>query len=230
MKHILCPTFIVLLVVGCVQVADALPDATVPEIKAEKPEGLTFRILASHAYPQDEDIIQKGVVEPGRDIRDQNGRIIARWVPIVDSQKSGFEVQPDMVIREREKTLEALVKYDDDTDFTGKYLTHVGRTIGRSGNPGVILEFNAVGGNKLAQLTSVANRPVPAQDRLGRRLGVIINDSLFTAPVIITTVGRSASIEFKQGGTDAERQKLRQEIDDLIGTLSEQYLQRVEKQ
>ena len=224
MKHILCPAFVVLLVVGCSQAADTLPATAMPEVKADKPEGLTFRILASRAYPQDEDIIQKGVAEPGRVVRDQKGKIIARWVPVFDSQKSGFEDQPDMVVREREKTLEVLVKYDDGTDVTGKYLTYVGRGMGQSGNPGVSLNFNAAGAEKLARLTST-NRPDPEQEQLKRRLGIIVNDSLYLAPRLTDTIRDSAIIEFNSGRTDAERRKMQQDIDDLIEVLHTRYSQ-----
>jgi len=218
MKHILCPTFIVLLLVHCVQAAE------VPEVKAEEPEGLTFRILASRAYPQDEDIIQKGVAEPGRDIRDQNGRIIARWIPIVDSQKPSFE-RPDMVIREREKTLEALVKYDDSADLTGEYLTRIARAEGRPGSTiGIAFDFNAIGANKFARLTS-ANLPDPAQIRLRRHLGVIINNQLYSAPTIMARIQGSGILEFSAGHTEAERQKVNQEVDDLIEVLHTRYPQ-----
>jgi len=222
MKHVLCFAFVLLLVLGCAQATDTAIIVN-NEVKAEKPEGLTFRILASRAYPQDEDIIQKGVAEPGRDIRDQNGRIIARWVPIVDSQKSSFE-NPNMVIREREKTLEALVKYDDSVDITGEYLTHVGRGVGRAGIPGVSFELNAIGANKFARLTS-ANLPDPAQDRFRRHLGVVINDQLYAAPTIMARIQGSGILEFNAGHTEAERQKMNQEVDDLIEVLQTRYPQ-----
>jgi preprotein translocase subunit SecD len=206
----------VLLIVHCVQAADTVTVID-NEVKAEKSEGLTFRILASRAYPQDEDIIRRGESEPGRVIRDQDGKIIARWVPIVDSQKSSFE-HPNMVLREREGTLEALVKYDDGVDMTGEYLTRVARGTGRDESPMITFNFNAVGVNKFGRLTH-ANRPDPAQPRLVRHLGIIINGYLYSAPVIRSTIwdsGILVSLEFRPGRTEAEQQRLSQEIDSMI--------------
>jgi len=234
MKHVLCPVFVLLLVVNCVQAADDSTvignTAQVSEAKpeAEKPEVLTFRILASHAYPQDEDIIQRGVAEPGQNILDPAGKIVARWIPIIDSQKYSFENRPDMVLREREKTLEALVKYDDGVDMTGEYLIHVAREMGRGGNHVITFKFNPIGANKFGRLTS-ANRPDPVQNRLTRHLGIILNDSLYSAPVIRTTVRESGIVEFHAGRTEAERQKLNQEIDDLVELLRTRYSLQTEK-
>ena len=207
---------------GTGQVQIVIPHAEAAEVAriervVSESGALTFRILASRAYPQDDTIIQRGENEPGRDILDHAGRVIARWVPIFDSQRESFE-NPDFVVRERGRTLEALVKYDDGVDITGEHLTLVTRGMGRDGSPGVSFNFNAIGANKFGRLTS-SNRPDPVQDRLKRHLGIVLNDYLYSAPVIRSTIRDSGIIEFNAGHTEAERRKLHQDIDDLIGIL-----------
>lgn len=180
---------------------------------------LTFRILASKAYPQDEEIIKRSETESGRDILSPTGKILARWVPIFDSQRESFG-DPDMVTRTRGQTLEALVKYDDGVDVTGEFLGNVGRSIDpERGGPCVSFSFNAVGANKFGRLTN-ANRPDAVQpDKFKRHLGVVLNDYLYNAPVIKSTIREHGVITFHVGQTAAELQKLNQDIDDLISIL-----------
>ena len=236
MKHVLCPAFVALMIVPCVQAADhsTVVDNTAqvsearPEV--EKTEALTFRILASRAYPQDEDMIRRGIAEPGRNILDSAGKIEARWIPIVASQKSSSFDNPDFVVREHEKTLEVLVKYDDNVNVTGEDLTRITRETGRAGNHTIAFAFNAIGANKLARLTS-ANLPDPAQsDHFRRHLGVIFYDQLYAAPTIMAKIQGSGVLEFSPGRTEAERKKLNQDIDDLVELLRTRYSLRTEKE
>jgi len=208
---------------GAGQVQVIIPHAEAAEVARierviSESGALTFRILASRAYPQDAEIIRRGEAEHGRDILDHNGKVLARWVPIFDSQKDDFLRNQDAVLRERGKTLEALVKYDDGVDITGEYLTNVGRGMGQKGNPGVTFNFNAVGANKCARLTG-ANLPDQVQDRLKRHMGIVLNDSLYSAPTIQSRISGNGIIEFNSGHTEAQRQKLNQDIEDLIGIL-----------
>ena len=197
--------------------AEAAEVARIERVVSES-GALTFRILASRAFPQDEYIIRRGEAEPGRDILDHAGRPIARWVPIFDGQRESFDNNPEMITRERGRTLEALVKFDDGVDITGEHLTTVGRGMGRDGSPGVSFNFNAVGANKFGRLTS-ANRPDPVHARMIRNLGIVLNDHLYSAPVIRSTIRDAGIIEFNVGHTEAERQRLHRDIDDLIGIL-----------
>ncbi|MDR0521393.1 MAG: protein translocase subunit SecD [Planctomycetaceae bacterium] len=215
---------------GTQQVQVVIPhaeDAEVARIERVISESgaLTFRILASRAYEKDADIIKRGEAESGRDVLDSAGRVIARWVPVFDSQKSEFTHNPDYVSRQRGSTknkeggiLEILVKFDDDANVTGEYLTYTGRGNGENGGPGVSFHFDAVGQNKFGRLTS-ANRPDPVQARLIRHLGIILNDNLYSAPVIRNTIRDAGIIEFSAGNTEEQRRQINQDIDDLISIL-----------
>ena len=197
--------------------AEASEVARIERVVSES-GALTFRVLASPAFADDDAIIKRGEAEAGRDILDTAGKPIARWVPIFESQRSDFVGNPDYVLRERGKTLEALVKFDDGVNITGEHLTYVGRGIGPKGGPGVSFNFNAVGANKCGRLTS-ANLPDATQSRLKRHLGIVLNDYLYSAPVINSTIRDSGIIEFNAGHTESERKRLNQDIQDLIDIL-----------
>jgi hypothetical protein len=183
-----------------------------------KADALTFRILASRVYKEDAEIIERGEKTADRDIMDSTGKILlARWVPVAESEKDSFK-DKDMVVREKGKTLEVLVKYNDGADITGEYLTYVGRGMGPQENPGIAFNFNAVGANKFLRLTG-ANLPDPADSKLKRHMGIIINGSLYCAPNIIGRIQGSGIITFSRRDTEEERKKLSREIDDLIGIL-----------
>jgi SecD/SecF fusion protein len=209
---------------GINQVQVVIPNAEKPEVDRierviSESGALTFRILASRAYEkEDGEIIRRAETEPSRDILDSSGRVLARWVPIFESEKDSFS-DPDMVFRTRGKTLEALVKYNDGADITGEHLTYVGRGTGPKGGPGVSFNFNAVGANKCGRMTG-ANLPSPQQpDKFKRHMGIILNDSLYSAPVIKARIQNSGIIEFNVRHTEEARKQLDQDINELIGIL-----------
>lgn len=180
---------------------------------------LTFRILASTLYPQDADIIERAKRETGREIRTGDGTLLAQWTPVYDGEKGSFLNNPDIITRERRGQLEVLVLYNDGFDVTGKYLTLVNEGMDDSGNPGVSFEFNAIGENKFKRLTS-ANQPDSAQTRLRRQLGIILNDSLYSAPSINAVIGKRGIITFGRRSTQEEIRQLRKDIQDLINILN----------
>ncbi|MDR3233148.1 MAG: protein translocase subunit SecD [Planctomycetaceae bacterium] len=197
--------------------AEAAEVARIERVISES-GALGFRILASRAYPQDADIIARAADQPGSDMLDSTGKLIARWVPVFESEKESFLGDNDYVLRQRGTATEALVLFNDGVDITGEHLTFVGRGMGENGGPGVSFNFDAVGENKFGRLTG-ANRPDPVQARLERHLGIILNDSLYSAPVIRNAIKGSGIIEFKAKYTEEERAKSNQEIDDLISIL-----------
>jgi SecD/SecF fusion protein len=208
---------------GTKQIQVVIPHAEAAEVARierviSESGALTFRIIASKLYPQDAEIIKRGESTVGKDVLDASGRVLARWVPVFESEKSSFQNNPDYATRQRGNNFEVLVLYNDGVDITGEYLTTVGRGMGERGDPGVSFNFNSIGEHKFERLTS-ANRPDPVQTRLVRNLGIILNDNLYSAPVIRNVIRGHGIIEFAARHTDAERQKLQKDIDDLISIL-----------
>ncbi|MDR1964450.1 MAG: protein translocase subunit SecD [Planctomycetaceae bacterium] len=209
---------------GTKQIQVVIPhaeDAEVARIERVISESgsLTFRILASKLYPQDASIITRGEKEPGRDIRDGSGKLLARWVPVVESEKGKFVGNPDIVTRQRREQWEVLVLFNDGVDITGEHLTYIGKGMGEKNEPGVSFSFNSIGAGKCKRLTS-ANRPDATQSRLKRLLGIILNDQLYSAPAIKDVISDRGIITFERRHTDEARRQLNQEIEDLIAVLT----------
>ncbi len=181
---------------------------------------LEFRILASTNYAKDQPIIDRAQREKdGRVIRDSTGNRIAEWVPVDEKEGRSILGTPDVIKRERNGRNEVLVLYNDGCDVTGQYLSWVGKGNDENGRPGVSFHFNAIGESTFRLLTS-ANKPDPAQpDRLKRQLGILMNDSLYSAPYINAVIGASGIISFGQRHTQAEINQLNQDITDLIAVL-----------
>jgi preprotein translocase subunit SecD len=182
---------------------------------AYKADAFTLRILASRIYPEDAKIIEQGEKTTDTDIMDSTGKVLlARWVPVVESERDNFDNE-SIVRREREKMLEVLVKYNDGVDITGEYLTSVERTTRQHESLAIAFEFNPIGANKCARLTS-ANLPDPVDHKLKRHMGVIINDRLYCAPTIMARIQGSGIIEFSRKNSEEARKKLSQDIDVMI--------------
>ncbi|MGL4595357.1 MAG: protein translocase subunit SecD [Thermoguttaceae bacterium] len=181
---------------------------------------LTFRILASPLFPADESLIEQANRETGTEIRDSSGALLARWVPVYEAESARFRSDTDVIKRDAaDGQLEILVLFNDGVNVTGEFLTSVGRGMSEQGNPGVSFSFNSIGENKFTRLTA-ANKPNPAQpNRLIRRLGIILNDSLYSAPTIRTTIGAHGIIEFSKQATVEEQVRLNKDMDELISIL-----------
>ncbi len=198
--------------------AEASEVARIRKIIAES-GALEFRILASTNYPQDQSIIDRALRDTSREIRDSAGNRIAEWIPVDENEKASVLSAPDTVKRERDKHFEVLVLFNDGCDVTGEYLSGVSRGMDESGKPGVSFRFNSIGERKFRQLTT-NNRPNSAQPTvLRRQLGIIMNDSLYSAPYINDVIGASGIISFGQRNTDEEIRQLNRDIDDLISVL-----------
>ncbi|MDR0871245.1 MAG: protein translocase subunit SecD [Planctomycetaceae bacterium] len=209
---------------NCNQLQVIIPKAEEAEVNRveriiSESGALTFRILASKLYPADNQIIQRGEKEPGRDIRDGAGKLLARWVPAYEQEKERFIHNSDIITRERNGKAEVLVKFDDGVDITGEYLSAVGEGVGEKGERGVSFSFNAVGESKFKRLTR-ANQPDPVQERLKRQLGIILNDSLYSAPTIDAVIGAHGIITFRRQSTQEGQLQQNREIKELIQILN----------
>ncbi len=82
----------------------------------------------------------------------------------------------------------------DPMNVTGAYLTSAKQTVDTaSGTPAILFTFNKQGAMRLEKLTS-ANRPNPATPNLRRRLGIILDEHLLSAPFIMSTLSNRAML------------------------------------
>ncbi len=181
---------------------------------------LTFRIMASTSYSQDEPIIARAQRETGSEVRDASGKLLARWVPVMKGEESQFVGSRDsatFVSRTSRGELEMLVLFNDGADVTGELLEFVGRGTSEKGEPGVSFTFNGTGESRFRRLTR-ANQP-DASGTMMRHLSIILNDHLYSAPVINSVIGKHGIITFATRNTEEGRQQLDADIQHLIDVL-----------
>ena len=107
-------------------------------------------------------------------------------------------------------TPEALVLIDP-MNVTGDYLTSATKGLDERGGPAVHFTFDRDGARRFRQLTS-QNMPNPATRNAHRRLGIMLDKQLISAPNIIETISDRGMIS---GGTMSE-----QEVEHIIEILN----------
>ena len=189
---------------------------------------LEFRILAN-----DRDhklLIQRAQRENADVLKDAEGNVEAWWVPVRASQEKSFEdylyrrdrdgrrvripeLQTEVAIRETvregQRTLELLV-VKDVLDVTGAYLTEVRRDWDEVGNARVDFTLDSRGARLFGRLTSL-NLPVGEVQPFYRKLAIILDGRLYSAPRINSTIYERGVIE----GSFTE-----EEVDDLVSVLN----------
>jgi len=179
---------------------------------------LEFRILANNR--DHKLLIAKAKAQSGRVIRDAAGKELGRWVPMdlgdgdpADqervSQITGFKeiATRDFPLRGRDVPHVLVVK--DAFNVTGGYLRRAQADYDRQGKPCVTFIFNSQGGQLFGGLTS-NNLPDKVQD-FTRKLGIILDGNLYSAPSIQSTIFDRGEIT---GSFDQD------EVNDLVGVLN----------
>lgn len=166
---------------------------------------LEFRILANTI--DHKATIDAALKSPDRILYDADGKIKARWVPIEQGREEDFGSDSRIALRTRpgkyggEDVLEALVVHDP-FNVTGEYLEQARPGVDQTGRPCVNFLFDGKGGGLFAGLTG-NNLPDETQD-FQRRLGIIMNEALFSAPGIRSTIRERGEIS---GGFTADEVK-----------------------
>lgn len=149
---------------------------------------LEFRILANTR--DHKPLIERAQNEPDKIvIRDPEGNREAWWVPIKTGEEKSFTNDKQIAVRSRKQgknqIIEALV-VADNYDITGDYLDHARSGVDRSGKPCVNFAFRPQGGKLFGIITS-ENKPDEIQN-FERRLGIVLDGQLFSAPSIKGTI------------------------------------------
>ncbi len=152
-----------------------------------------LRVLANHVdHPE---LIELAAKSDSRRVHDEQGELLGWWVPVSPGKASTFEESPKVVLRERgtddRRTKEVLV-VNDDWGVNGSYLVRAKPSIDDRGLPCINFRFNDRGGRLMGGLTS-DNCPDPITN-FSRKLGIILNGTLHSAPNIHTTIRDSGVI------------------------------------
>jgi SecD/SecF fusion protein len=178
---------------------------------------LEFAILAN-----DKD--HRRQIEAARKLRDdqdnllEGGRIAASWRNVAQGEDVNQIPGDRTATREVERTIDGksvkvqqflVVHEPTEREVTGRYLTRAAPTMDDTGQLAVSFTFNATGGNRFSALTG---RYQPDKsDGFERRLAVLLNGEIQTAPNLKSRIGSTGQIS---GNFD------RKEIDELINVLN----------
>lgn len=206
--------------VGRLRIEVILPGAD-PAVVEETKELMTrlgtleFSIVANrrdHA-----NIIEAAERAKGTDVV-VSGAVRAKWRPVAPKQDAQgrdipsreFDGDPEIAVRQMAnrpagfKEILILYEPDENKQITGKLLKISRPTRDAQGRPAVGFQFNARGGFLFHELTTEYK---PLRDGFHRRLAVMLNNEVFTAPSINSPIGDSGIIESSRF-TEDEVQRL----------------------
>lgn len=165
---------------------------------------LEFRILANsrdHAA-----LISRAEQSfPGPVVKD--GKTEARWIPVAEKQE--LTPQGEIAIKMDPNTGKRFVLVvQDPFNVTGEFLNRAEVTTDERGGRAVGFHFNAVGGSQFGKLTGLN---MPAEDGFERRLAIILNGEVYSAPNLRDQITNNGIIT----GTFTQ-----QEVEELVQVLN----------
>ncbi len=161
---------------------------------------LEFRITANPEDPRHKQVIELAGRSPGTTVN-EGGRQIGRWVQL-DTAKINPAQDGGLVTRTMpDGRVEVLVVLDR-FNVTGGYLTRASSSYDSELQPCVNFSFNSSGAALFGTLTG-QNLPDPA-NRLKSRLGILLDDTLLSAPTIQSAISGDGQItgSFKQSDVE----------------------------
>jgi len=161
---------------------------------------LEFRITANPEDPRHKQVIELGTRSPGTTVT-ESGRQIGRWVQL-DTTKINPVTDGGLVTRTMpDGRVEVLVVLDR-FNVTGGYLSRSSASYDSNLQPCVNFSFTSSGAALFGTLTG-QNLPDPA-NRLTSRLGILLDDTLLSAPTIRSIISGDGQItgSFKQADVE----------------------------
>lgn len=170
---------------------------------------LEFRVLANRRDHLK--IIEQAEKDEAGQILDEDGNLLAWWVPVAKGNEDGLsypEIATRRTTHEGSERLKVLV-VNDPFNVNGGYLSRVTASLDAQGLPCIRFQFNSSGGKLFEGLTAM-NLPDEVQN-FSRKLGIILDGQLHSAPAIRSTIGAHGEItgNFTQ-----------QEVDNLVAVLN----------
>ena len=179
---------------GSNEVEIIIPEVDHAEVERQKKiiselGSLEFRILAN-------DRDDPGIIEKAKTMKPEvnklyssTGKLEARWVPVSPDATAEFgypEIARRTVTNKNGQPEPQILVVADPFNVTGSYLTRAGSDVDQKGRPDVTFQFNSTGGKKFGGLTST-HLPDEASG-FTRKLGIILDNKLFSAPSIQSTI------------------------------------------
>jgi SecD/SecF fusion protein len=161
---------------------------------------LEFRITANESDTRHRRLIELATRSPGNLVAEE-GRPLGRWVEL-DTEKMDASEESGLVTRRTADGRTEVLVVVDRFNVTGGYLTRALSSYDQNLQPCVNFSFNSAGSSLFGTLTG-QNLPDPA-NRLTSRLGIVLDDTLLSAPTIRTAISGDGQItgRFKQADVD----------------------------
>ena len=161
---------------------------------------LEFRITANPEDPRHKQLIELATRAPGTTVS-EGGRPIGRWVEL-DTAKMDPAEDRGLVTRTTSDGRTEVLVVLDRFNVTGGFLTRSSASYDQNLQPCVNFSFSSAGAALFGTLTG-QNLPDPA-NRLTSRLGIVLDDTLLSAPTIRSTISSDGQItgSFKQADVD----------------------------
>ena len=226
---------------GNEEIMITIPEADEAEVsrierKVNEAGQLKFRILASTQAPEEKELIaiaRRPDLAKTNEIRlpEPIGKdhiiLGGSWVPVDPTMIEDLRTMPDVVTREAsvqpatengqnpEQALEVLVlELTDLYDVYGKHMARVNKSVGSRGEPELQFEMNRDGAERMKHLTDRYKRG--AERTRGRQLGIILNDSLYSAPAINDKIESRGVITFGNNLSEESVRRINRDVDDLL--------------
>lgn len=163
---------------------------------------LEFRITADPNMAKDKPYIEAAkLVPPTKQEVRLGDQVVAKWVPYDVNEFGEVHEAGGFVKRMAGDTPEILVLIDR-YNVTGDYLTSATKGNDEKGMPAVHFAFNSAGAQRFERLTG-QNTPNPATPDVQRRLGILLDGKLTSAPGIRTKISDRGMIS---GGSMSDRE------------------------
>ncbi len=140
-------------------------------------------------------LIDRAKETEDRVVRDEQGNLLGWWVPVDEDKRSDLLAQPDVVTREVKGSGSPVVEFlivNDLYGVDGSRLISAAPGVDQTGRPKVTFALSKTGGLLLGGLT-MENLPDTKSGR-ARRLAIVVNGRVLSAPYILTTIRDGAEI------------------------------------
>ena len=145
---------------------------------------LEFRILAN--IRDHKALIEQARRENAPRVLNEAGDLLGWWVPVREDQQSKLQTYADIATRVRQegdRQLMEILVAKDNFDVTGAYLQSVAPDLDDRGEPCLTFRLNTTGAKLFSGLTR-NNLPDPIDMEFTRKLGIIVDEQLYSAPAI----------------------------------------------
>ena len=157
------------------------------------PGAFEFRI-AANSVDHSRLISLAGETE-GREVRDEQGRVLGWWVPVREEMDVGLLAALELTTRAFDRDgisgLELLVA-DDPYQIDNNLIVEVTAGRDQGGRPNISFRLSEKGGEMMRGLTT-ENLPDPTTRRT-RKLAILVNGEVYSTPAIQSTIGERGEI------------------------------------